>query len=122
MSDVRVVVTGIGIVSPIGLTVASTWNSLINGRSGIGRIAAFDPTEFETQIAAEVSDFDPENYMDRKEARRADRFSQLAIAAAEEAVAQAGLRQGEPLGNRTSSLIASGVGGVRCVERCVNVG
>ena len=112
MSEHRVVVTGIGIVSPIGLTVASTWNSLINGRSGIGRIAAFDPTESETQIAAEISNFDPENYMDRKEARRADRFSQLAIAAAEEAVAQAGLRQEEPLGNRTSSLIASGVGGI----------
>ncbi len=112
MSDVRVVVTGIGIVSPLGLTVASTWDSLLKGRSGIARIAAFDPTEFETQIAAEVSDFDPENYMDRKEARRADRFSQLALAAAAEAITQAGLDQEEPLGNRTSSLIASGVGGI----------
>ena len=112
MSDVRVVVTGIGVVSPIGLTVASTWDSLVNGKSGIARIAAFDPTEFETQIAAEVGDFDPENYMDRKEARRADRFSQLALAAAAEAIAQAGLEQDEPLGNRTSSLIASGVGGI----------
>jgi 3-oxoacyl-[acyl-carrier-protein] synthase II len=112
VSDVRVVVTGIGIVSPLGLTVASTWDSLLKGRSGIARIAAFDPTEFETQIAAEVSDFDPENYMDRKEARRADRFSQLALAAAAEAITQAGLDQEEPLGNRTSSLIASGVGGI----------
>ena len=112
MSDVRVVVTGIGIVSPVGLTVALSWDALINGRSGIARISAFDPTDFETHIAAEVSDFDPENYMDRKEARRADRFSQLALAAAQEAVTQAGLIQDEPLGNRTSSLIASGVGGI----------
>ncbi len=112
MSDIRVVVTGIGIVSPIGLTAASTWDALVNGRSGVALITAFDPTDFETQIAAEVGDFDPENYMDRKEARRADRFSQLALAAAIEAIAQAGLEQDEPLGNRTSSLIASGVGGI----------
>jgi len=112
VSDIRVVVTGIGIVSPIGLTAASTWDALVNGRSGVSLITAFDPTDFETQIAAEVGDFDPEKYMDRKEARRADRFSQLALAAAIEAIAQAGLEQDEPLGNRTSSLIASGVGGI----------
>ena len=112
MSEIRVVVTGIGIISPIGLTTVSTWDSLVNSKSGIARITAFDSTEFETTIAAEINDFEPENYMDRKEARRADRFSQLALAAASEAVAQAGLAQEEPLGNRTSSLIASGVGGI----------
>jgi len=112
VSDVRIVVTGIGIVSPIGLTAASTWDALVKGKSGIAQITAFDPTDFETTIAAEVNDFEPENYMDRKEARRADRFSQLALAATQEAVIQAGLEQEEPLGNRTSSLIASGVGGI----------
>ena len=112
MSDIRVVVTGIGIVSPVGLTTLSTWDSLVNAKSGISTITAFDPTEFETTIAAQINDFDPENYMDRKEARRADRFSQLALAAAQEAINQAGLEQEEPLGNRTSSLIASGVGGI----------
>ena len=112
MSNVRVVVTGIGIIGPIGLTAESTWDALINGRSGVRRITAFDPTDFETQIAAEVCDFDPENYMNRKEARRADRFSQLAVAATREAIAQAGLESEEPLGDRTSSLIASGVGGI----------
>ena len=69
MSEIRVVVTGIGVVSPVGLTTLSTWDSLINGKSGIGRITAFDPAEFETTIAAEISEFDPGNYMDRKEAR-----------------------------------------------------
>ena len=112
MTEARIVVTGIGVVSPIGLTADATWESLVAGRSGVGRITAFDPEGFETTIAAEVPDFDPTNYMDRKEARRADRFSQFAIAAAREALGQAGLLQEEPLGERVSSLIASGVGGI----------
>ncbi len=112
MTEARIVVTGIGLVSPIGLTADATWESLVAGRSGVGRITAFDPEGFETTIAAEVPDFDPTNYMDRKEARRADRFSQFAIAAAREALGQADLLREEPLGERVSSLIASGVGGI----------
>ena len=112
MTEARIVVTGIGLVSPIGLTADATWESLVAGRSGVGRITAFDPEGFETTIAAEVPDFDPTNYMDRKEARRADRFSQFAIAAAREALGQADLLHEEPLGERVSSLIASGVGGI----------
>ena len=112
MTEARIVVTGIGVVSPIGLTADATWQSLVAGRSGVGRISAFDAEGFETQIAAEIPDFDPTNYMERKEARRADRFSQFALAAAKEALGQAGLLQEEPLGDRVSSLIASGVGGI----------
>ena len=112
MTEARIVVTGIGVVSPIGLTADATWQSLVAGRSGVGRISAFDPDGFETTIAAEIPDFDPTNYMERKEARRADRFSQFALAAAKEALGQAGLLQEEPLGDRVSSLIASGVGGI----------
>ena len=112
MTEARIVVTGIGLVSPIGLTADATWESLVAGKSGVGRITAFDPEGFETTIAAEVPDFDPTNYMDRKEARRADRFSQFAIAAAREALGQADLLHEEPLGERVSSLIASGVGGI----------
>ena len=112
MTEARIVVTGIGVVSPIGLTADATWQSLVAGRSGVGRISAFDAEGFETTIAAEIPDFDPTNYMERKEARRADRFSQFALAAAKEALGQAGLLQEEPLGDRVSSLIASGVGGI----------
>ena len=112
MTEARIVVTGIGVVSPIGLTTDATWQSLVAGRSGVGRISAFDAEGFETTIAAEIPDFDPTNYMERKEARRADRFSQFALAAAKEALGQAGLLQEEPLGDRVSSLIASGVGGI----------
>ena len=112
MTDARIVVTGIGVVSPLGLTADATWESLTAGKSGVGRITAFDAEGFETTIAAEVQDFDPTNYMDRKEARRADRFSQFALAAAREALGQAGLLREEPLGERVSALIASGVGGI----------
>jgi hypothetical protein len=70
MSDVRVVVTGIGIVSPLGVNSSTTWANLVKGRSGIRRIEAFDTEGFETQIAGEVPDFDPTQFMDRKEARR----------------------------------------------------
>ena len=112
MTDARIVVTGIGVVSPIGLTADATWESLVAGRSGVSHITAFDPEGFETTIAAEITDFDPTNYMDRKEARRADRFSQFALAAAQEALGQAGLLREDPLGDRVSSLIASGVGGI----------
>ncbi len=112
MADTRIVVTGVGMVTPTGLTADATWESLAAGRSGVSRITAFDPEGFETTIAAEIPEFNPEDYMDRKEARRADRFSQFALAAAHEALGQADLLREEPLGDRVSSLIASGVGGI----------
>ena len=82
----RVVITGIGAVSPVGLDASSTWAALISGKSGIGRISLFDPSDQEVTIAAEVKDFDPTVALDRKEVRRNDRFVQFAVAAAKEAI------------------------------------
>ena len=76
----RVVVTGVGIVSPLGLDVASTWQGLIAGRPGVGLITLFDASAFDVKIAAEIKGFDPLQYVDRKRARRMDRFTQFAIA------------------------------------------
>ncbi|MBI2983336.1 MAG: beta-ketoacyl-[acyl-carrier-protein] synthase II [Chloroflexi bacterium] len=87
----RVVITGLGAITPIGNDVASTWDGLISGRSGIGRITRFDPAAYETQIAGEVKDFDPLKAMDRKDARRTDRFTQLAVGSAAQAIADAKL-------------------------------
>ena len=95
MSDIhRVFVTGIGIVSPLGLDAPTTWSALIQGQSGIDFISAFDTEGFDTRFAAEVKGFDPEDYLDRKEARRMDRFAQLAVVAAQEACRQAQLTRG----------------------------
>ena len=82
----RIVVTGVGAVTPIGETVDATWDSMRHGRGGIGRITRFDPSPYESQMAGEVKDFDPTKYMDRKDARRTDRFAQLAVAAASQAL------------------------------------
>ena len=108
----RVLITGIGIVSPLGLDVPSTWQRLVEGKSGIDYITAFDSTGFDTQIAGEVKGFDPEDYLDRKEARRMDRFAQLAAVAAQEACRRAQLdpRSGDPY--RVGVIIGSGIGGI----------
>ena len=79
----RIVITGMGTVNPLGLTVADTWKNVTNGVSGVGPITLFDSTPLLVHIAAEVKGFDPINYMDAKEARRRDRFEQLTAAAAE---------------------------------------
>ena len=83
--NTRVFVTGMGIVSPLGLDVASTWEALVDGVSGVDYITAFDLDGFETRIAAEVKGFEPTDFLERKEARRMDRFAQLAAVAAREA-------------------------------------
>ncbi|MBM3494059.1 MAG: hypothetical protein FJX72_07030, partial [Armatimonadetes bacterium] len=76
----RVVVTGIGLVTSLGLDIEAFWQSLMQGRSGVSLISTFDTADFATRIAAEIRDFEPERYMDRKEARRMDRFAQFAVA------------------------------------------
>jgi len=107
----RVVITGIGAVTPIGADVASTWDAMLHGRGGIGRITRFDPSPYESQIAGEVKDFDPTKYMDRKDARRTDRFAQLAVAAASQAMTDASLDvTADP--ERIGVAIATGVGGL----------
>jgi 3-oxoacyl-[acyl-carrier-protein] synthase II len=108
----RVVVTGIGMISPLGSSVRKTWDGIVAGRSGIGPITRFDPTGLETTIAGEVKDFDPLEHMDRKEVRRADRFVQFAVAVAAQALADAGLEVTPELAPRVGVAFGSGIGGV----------
>jgi len=112
----RVVITGIGVMSPLGHTAAESWDSLLNGRSGIGPITQFNASEFPCRIAGEVKDFRPQDYMDFREARRISRASQLAIAAARMALADAGLPEPVPDGERTGVLIGTGVGGFEVAD------
>ncbi len=108
----RVFVTGLGAVTPLGLDMKSTWEGAVAGRSGVDYIKAFDPEGFETTFAAEVKGFDPLNYLDRKEARRMDRFAQLAAAATQEALANAHLDVGKVNAYRVAVIIGSGIGGI----------
>ncbi|MSQ13632.1 MAG: beta-ketoacyl-[acyl-carrier-protein] synthase II [Dehalococcoidia bacterium] len=112
MTTRRVVVTGIGMVTPLGLDTPSTWHALLAGKSGIAPITAFDPSGFETRIAGEVKGFDPTTVMDRKEARRTDRFTQFAIAASRQALGQASLKITQANAERVAVVIGSGVGGI----------
>jgi 3-oxoacyl-[acyl-carrier-protein] synthase II len=116
----RVVVTGLGCITPVGNDVASTWDSLTAGRSGIGRITRFDPAPYETQIAGEVKGFDPLAYMDRKVVRRTDRFTQLGVGSAAQALADAKLdTKADP--DRIGVAIATGVGGLETLVEQVLV-
>ena len=107
----RIVVTGLGVVSPVGIGIDRFWNALMAGRSGVRRITAFDPTGLNTQIAAEVPDFDPTDYLDRKEVRRNDRFVQFAYAAARMALDDSKLVITPQNATRVGVLIGSGIGG-----------
>lgn len=108
----RVVVTGLGAVTPLGNSVSTFWDGLLNGVSGADTITAFDTTKFKTKFACELKGFNPEDYFDRKEARKLDRFSQIAVASAKEAVEQAGIH-GEGINkDRVGVIWASGIGGM----------
>ena len=111
MTD-RVVVTGIGLVTPVGLNSESTWNSLVEGRSGIDYICLFDAEGYESRIAGEVDNFDASAALGRKEAKRLDRFSQFACVAALEALEHANLNMEKEDADRVGVLIGSGVGGI----------
>ena len=108
----RVVITGMGVISPVGLDVPTMWRNLLAGRSGIAAITLFDTSGFEVQIAGEAHGFDPKDYMSIKEARRADRFTQFAIAALREALAQSGLVVHQHNANQVGAIVGSGVGGI----------
>ncbi|MGH7445796.1 MAG: beta-ketoacyl synthase N-terminal-like domain-containing protein, partial [Longimicrobiales bacterium] len=115
----RVVVTGVGLVTPLGNDVDTTWNALLAGKSGGARITHFEPTDdFDVRFACEVKGFEPEQYMDRKEVRRTDRFAQLAMAAAQQAMADAGLDDADARydRDRTGVVIGSGIGGIATFE------
>ena len=108
----RVVVTGMGVLCPLGLDVATTWEGLINGKSGIGHITLFDPELCETKFAGEVKGFEPTDYVSRKEARRMDRFAQLAVAASFQAVEHSGIQINATNQDNIAVIIGSGIGGL----------
>lgn len=112
----RVVVTGLGSISPIGNNVATTWNNAINGVSGAGPITHFDASKFKTQFACEVKDFDPSVYLDRKEARKCDRYTLLAIAASEEAIADSKFDFEKVNKDRVGVIFSAGIGGIKTFE------
>jgi 3-oxoacyl-[acyl-carrier-protein] synthase II len=112
----RVVVTGLGLVTPVGTDVESSWNALLAGTPGAAPITKFDPQQLSVRFACEVKGFDPLQYMDRKEARRYDLFAQFALAAAHQAVTQAGLEGKVPDPDRVGVVIGSGIGGMQTYE------
>lgn len=112
----RVVITGLGLVTPLGLGVGDNWPALLAGRSAIGRITRFDPERFPTRIAGEIKNFDVQQFIDRKEARKMDLFVQYAIAAAELAVQDSGIDTALLQGERTGVYVGSGIGGIGSIE------
>ena len=113
----RVYVTGIGVISPLGLDLASTWEGITQGRSGVDFLTAFDTEGFDTRFGAEVKGFDPEDYLDRKDARRMDRFAQFAAVAAQQACGQAGLDPHKEDPYRVAVVIGSGIGGISTLSQ-----
>ncbi len=113
----RVVVTGLGVVSPVGIGVQPAWSNLIAGKSGITRITKFDPSNFSSQVVGEVKDFDVSQYLPAKEARRMDTFIQFGLAAAIEAVKDSGIEATEENAERIGVSIGSGIGGIQLIEQ-----
>jgi 3-oxoacyl-[acyl-carrier-protein] synthase II len=111
----RVVITGLGAVTPVGLSVPDMWQSLVAGKSGIDRITSFDTAQFAVTFAAEVKGFDVSNYVSRREAHRMDRFTQFAVVASMEAISASGLRTDNGAGERTGVVIGNSVCGLRSV-------
>ncbi len=120
-SNTRVVITGIGLVSPAGQGTEQTWSSVQNGTSGIGAITLFDPTEHPVRIAGEVSDFDPSAHITPKELKRMDRFIQFALVAALDAVADANLEVPVTDPERVGVLVGVGLGGLQTIENALEV-
>jgi len=112
----RVVVTGLGVVSPIGNNLEEFWKSLIEGKSGVRRLTCFDPEHFTSKIAAEVKNFDPTPYLSPKDVKRMDRFTQFAVVAAKCAIADSGINLEKEDRNKIGVLIGSGIGGLHTVE------
>jgi len=116
MARRRVVVTGLGMVSPLGTGVEKTWQALIQGKSGVARITKFDPTGFDTQIAAEVKDFVPENFLDKKDLKRMDIFIQYAMASAAMALEDSQLKITSANADRVGVVVGAGLGGLTTIE------
>ncbi|NJO43775.1 MAG: beta-ketoacyl-ACP synthase II [Cyanobacteria bacterium CRU_2_1] len=112
----RVVVTGLGAITPIGNTLADYWDGLLSGRNGIGTITLFDASRHDCRIAGEVKGFDPQVYMDRKEAKRMDRFAQFAVAASKQALANAEFVINDLNAEQVGVMIGTGIGGLKVME------
>jgi 3-oxoacyl-[acyl-carrier-protein] synthase II len=112
----RIVVTGIGMVSPVGCDAPSTWRAIVSGKSGIAGITRFDPSGYQTTFAGEVKNFDPVDRLGRKDARRTDRYTHFAVASALEALERAGLDINEGTADRVGVLIGSGMGGAETLD------
>ena len=113
----RVYVTGIGVISPLGLDLPTTWEGITQGRSGVDFLTAFDTEGFDTRFGAEVKGFDPESYLDRKDARRMDRFAQFAAVAAQQACGQAALEPNREDPYRVAVIVGSGIGGISTLSQ-----
>jgi len=112
----RVVITGLGAITPLGNSSAAFWDGLVTGRSGVAPTTAFDTSKLTTRISAEVKDFDPDALFGRRDARRMDRFAQMALAAAREAIDDAKLPDDPGVRDRTGAIVATGIGGIITVE------
>ena len=112
----RVVVTGLGTINPLAIGVDKTWEALVEGRSGAGPITHFDTTDFKTKFACEVKGYDVNNYFDRKEGRKLDRYAQFAMVAADEAVKNSGLDLEKEDKDEIGVIVAAGIGGMETLE------
>ena len=112
----RVVITGLGAITPVGIGKDAYWQGLLAGKSGIGRITRFDPTDYATQIAGEVEGFDPTQFIDKKEAKRMDRVTQFAVSATKMAFADAGINLEQEDLERVGTLIGTGIGGIETLH------
>lgn len=112
----RVVITGVGCISPVGNSAQESWQAIISGKSGVGRLTQIDPTPFSCKVAAEVKNFDPLKYLSPKEVKKADRFVQFAIGSSHMAIEDSGLNVDKEDANRIGVVIGSGIGGLRVIE------
>jgi 3-oxoacyl-[acyl-carrier-protein] synthase II len=117
----RVVVTGMGMVTPVGLNVSQSWDAVVNGRSGIDRITSFDPTNFDAKIAGEVKNFNSDDWVPKKEQKKMDRFIHFTLAAAKMAIQDSELDFSDGRGDRRGSIIGVGMGGLPIIERQMQV-
>ena len=121
MNDIRVVITGTGILSSVGNNIDTVWNNLCEGNSGIGPVTVFDATDFRTQIAGEIKDFDISHILDKKDARRLDLFCQYGVHAADQAIKEAGLDLETTNLDRFGVFVGSGIGGINTLEQQIEV-
>ena len=116
MSKKRVVITGVGALTPIGNTARDTWENALKGTNGIDKITRIDTEKYNVSLAGELKNFNVEDYIDRKEARKMDRFTQYAIVAADEAIKDSALEINESNNERVGVWIGSGIGGIQALE------